>query len=353
VILRRTLLAGGAAALLAVAPALASLPQVDYALSGPLGDGGWYVGPVTVKWTVAGELSSDCNTQTLSADTKGTQIPCSATNAYGTTSALTLPIRIDQTPPTDVTASSARGPDVRSWFTSPVGITWSGTDGTSGIASCTSLSYAGPDATAASPVGTCRDQAGNVSAPVPFSLAYDATPPTLDTVTAVVGPQRADIRWHAGADAVRATVVRQPHTGKVPTTVADVSPAVGVAADTGLAPATRYTWTVTVIDSAGNAASQQVSATTPAATQLLRWPALRGARYYNVQVFLGSHKVLSAWPAHAHYLIAAAWRYRGHRRRLLAGRTYRWYAWPGFGPRSAQRYGRLRAHGTFSVPAGT
>jgi hypothetical protein len=350
-------LAGAAMALMMVAPALADLPVVNYSLTGPSGDNGWYVGPVKVTWSVSSDAdNATCQViTTLRNDTSGTQLPCSATNASGTTNALTVPIRIDQTAPTDVAAATARPPDTRAWFTAPVGITWSGKDAMSGIAACTSLSYAGPDASAAAPAGTCRDHAGNVSAPVAFSLDYDSTPPALDAATATAGPRRADIRWAAGADAVRATVVREPvDAGAPPRTIADGPASTGVAADTDLAPATTYTWTITALDAAGNAASQRVTATTPAAkprTVQLRWRGARSARYYNVQVFRGARKVLSAWPRHARLRLATHWRYLGRKERLAPGVTYRWYVWAGYGPRTAHRYGRLLAHGRFTVPA--
>jgi hypothetical protein len=354
--------------LLVAAPALAALPQLNYALTGPTGDYGWYIGPVTVKWTLVGELSSSgCDTQTLTADSAGTEITCIASNLSGPVTGTTVPIRIDQTAPTGVSATASRPPDVRSWFTAPVAITWSGGDALSGIASCTSLSYAGPDAAAAGPTGSCRDRAGNVSAPVAFSLDYDATPPALNAVTATAGPGRADIRWTAGADAVRATVVREPtRAGAAPKTVADVPAATRGAADTDLAPATTYTWTITVLDAAGNVTSQRATATTPTTAGQaaggtatlstkpraiqLRWQRVRGASYYNVQVFRGGRKVLSAWPPSARYRLGARWRYHGRAERLAAGK-YRWYVWAGFGRRSAHRYGRLLAHGRLTVPA--
>jgi hypothetical protein len=34
---------------------------------------------------------------------------------------------------------------------------------------------------------------------------------------------------------------------------------------------------------------------------------------------------------------------------VLAAGSYHWYVWPGFGRRSAHRYGRLIAHRHFSI----
>jgi hypothetical protein len=355
--MRRLLVAAGAAALLLAAPARADLPIINVHVTGPHGDNGWYVGPVTVKWTLLNEDSSNnCDTKTLTDDTPGVTITCTAWQGLVEVAA-SVPVKIDQTAPGGVTAAAARAPDSRSWFTAPVSITWSGTDVLSGIASCTSLSYAGPDATGAAPTGTCRDRAGNVSAPVPFSLDYDATPPDLGGVSATAGPGRADIHYTVSADTVDVTVVRD---GAPPITIADGPPDTGVVADSGLAPGTTYTWTVTAIDQAGNAATQRATATTPvpaaAATSpapnavRLRWRRARGATYYNFQLFQGKRKVLSAWPTQPRFRIASKWRFRGRTQRLVAGKTYHWYAWAGFGPRSARHYGRMLAHGRFKVP---
>jgi len=345
--MRRVLTATLVAALLTAAPALATLPIIDSTVTGPAGDNGWYVGPVTVKWTLLNETASlGCDTQTLTADTAGTEIMCTAWNGAAQVTA-SVPVRIDQTAPAGVTAAAARAPDAGSWFTAPVAIAWSGKDALSGIASCTTLTYAGPDAAGASPTGTCRDLAGNVSAPLVFALNYDTTPPALDGVAVTAATRRADIHWSAGADAVRVTVVRD---GTAPRTLADGPATSGSAADSELAPASTYTWTVTAFDAAGNATVRSATATTPPAALQpvrLRWRSVRAADYYNVQVFRGKRKVLSAWPEHPRFRLARSWRFHGRTHRLTAGATYRWYAWAGFGARSAHRYGPLLAHGRF------
>ena len=73
---------------------------------------------------------------------------------------------------------------------------------------------------------------------------------------------------------------------------------------------------------------------------VLRWRIVAGARYYNVQLFRGARKVLSAWPVRARLRVHRTWRYGGVRRRLAPG-VYRWYVWPGYGRRAAHRYGAL------------
>ena len=123
---------------------------------------------------------------------------------------------------------------------------------------------------------------------------------------------------------------------------------------------TRYTYTLTAVDQAGNVTQQTVTST-PGARLLaplpgarlssppsLSWTAVSKAAYYNVQLFKGKTKILSAWPTKAGLQLKRTWRFGGHRHRLARG-TYRWYVWPGFGPRKAARYGHVVGSATFSI----
>ena len=65
---------------------------------------------------------------------------------------------------------------------------------------------------------------------------------------------------------------------------------------------------------------------------------MRGATYYNVQLFRNGKKVLTAWPTSTSFRLHDAWKFEGRTQRLTPGR-YRWYVWPGIGLRSD---GRLR-----------
>jgi hypothetical protein len=348
--------------------AAAALPQIDYTLTGLAGDDGWYRGPVTINWTIAGATDINCVTiETLRDDTTGVQRTCTATNADGTIPAQTKVIKIDQAPPV-VVATPQRPPDHGAFYTAPLTIGWSGTDATSGIAVCTATTYAGPDAPATAPTGTCRDRAGNVSAPVALPLAYDATPPALSDVGATVAADRtATVRWTPGPDAQTVTVVRAP--GGAP--LLNAAPASTHAVTDGpLAPGTTDTYTITVADAAGNTTTATTTATAPAAPAptggqstpkpkpkpkpkalpTLRWHARFPAKYYNLQLFRNGHKVLSAWPTKPHYTLKASWRYRGKTYKLASGR-YRWYVWPGYGPRTRHRYGHLLAKGLVTYPA--
>jgi hypothetical protein len=83
---------------------------------------------------------------------------------------------------------------------------------------------------------------------------------------------------------------------------------------------------------------------------LFVWAPVAGASYYNVQVFRGARKVFSAWPTTTRLRMPASWRFGGRRERLTPG-TYRWYVWPGFGPRARARYGAALGTSSFTVVA--
>jgi hypothetical protein len=358
--------------LLAVVSALALTPGVAQAAqpdatatyTGPAGDGGWYVGPVTVHWSVSGDVTSSSGCEAailLSADTTGRTLSCTVSGPDGTVTRTTKVIRIDQTAPAVSAAAAARAPDHDGWYTAPVAVAWSGTDATSGIAACTALTYSGPDAAPASVEGTCRDQAGNTSAPSGLSFEYDATPPTLAGLRATAGDTSASLAWTPSPDVRSVTVTRSPGVGGSPASMV-YQGAGSTFRDGGLRNGVRYAYTVTAVDAAGNATSASTSADPsswlvgpPPGARLstppvLRWHRVARARYYNVQVFLGRHKVLSAWPSRTVLHLRRTWRYRGRRERLAAGH-YRWYVWPGYGPRRDRKYGRLLGRRDFSIVA--
>jgi hypothetical protein len=283
------------AAVLAPAVAAGAVELPLPTLTGTAGDNDWFTSDVTVKWVPSGETStSGCDTQHLTADTAGTVITCTASAGPGDSITRIVTVHIDQTPPAGLAALPARGPDAGSRYTAPLPISWSATDPTSGIAACTALTYAGPDGPAVAPAGTCRDRAGNVTAPLAFTFTYDtAPPPVVPPITAPVAP------------ATPATAAGQP----------------------------------------------PVKAKPKAATKrrALTWRTRAKVKYYNLQLFRNGHKILSAWPTATHYTLKSTWRYHGHAYTLSPGR-YRWYVWPGYGPRSAHRYGRLLAKGVVTVP---
>ncbi|MGH3002035.1 MAG: hypothetical protein ACRDM1_05135 [Gaiellaceae bacterium] len=172
-----------ALALLVVPAAEASGPSITYTVtSGTLGDNGWYRTPVSAQINVQGAIQSDCPA-IFRALTSSDLLSCSATDGNATQT-FQLQFKIDTDAPTVGGSAAARAADSNGWYNHPLTVTFAGADATSGIASCTSATYGGPDSGSASVVGTCRDNAGNVSAPASFAIKYDSTPPSVSAAAA-------------------------------------------------------------------------------------------------------------------------------------------------------------------------
>ena len=122
-----------------------------------------------------------------------------------------------------------------------------------------------------------------------------------------------------------------------------------------------YRYAVLSYDRAGNA-SRGATVVVPAsvllrlprdgavvkAPPLLMWDGVPKASYYNVQLYYGGRKVLSAWPNKTKLRTTRSWTYEARRYGLKSG-LYHWYVWPGFGSRSQAHYGQLLGQGTFAV----
>ncbi len=339
-------------------------PLITFDLTGAQGTNGWYVTPVTVRWQVSDpesgiKSSAGCDAATLTGDTSGTRLTCTATNLLDVISSASLSVKIDRTAPVVSGASADRAPDNAGWYTKPVTFAFAGTDALSGLAGCTRATYPGPDNGTASVPGTCTDGAGNVSAPVAASFKFDAHAPVLSGVSARSGDGEIVVRWQPlpaweWVEVLRSTAElratqRALYAGKG-----------GTFTDRRVQNGVRYRYAVVGRDEAGHATQATVLATpvgplrTPTrgarvrAPVALTWKPVQGARLYNVQLFRGSRKLLSAWPKGPRLKVPSAWRYAGRRRLLLPG-LYRWYVWPAFREAKGIRYGKLIGASTFVI----
>lgn len=344
--------------MLLLAPsAAATPPNVRVTIGGTLGSNSWYRSNVTINWQVEGETSSTgCDTVTLAVDTPGTKVTCSAEN-NGDTTTQSVTIKLDKTAPT-VTTTVERQPDANGWYNRPLTVAFTGTDTTSGIGSCSSARYVGPDNAAAAIAGSCSDNAGNVAAGS-FPFRYDATAPSLSSVTTKLRNRGLDLAWKASSDTQRIEVARAPGIKGAPVSVVYQGAAASFR-DTDLKPGRRYRYRVSGLDAAANRVDHTLVVTatgallSPAPGQRVTkppvfiWTQVKRASYYNLQLIRG-RKVISAWPVRPTFHLPRTWIYRGRRHRLRPG-VYRWYVWPGYGRIRANRYGRLLGSSSFVVP---
>jgi len=105
------------------------------------------------------------------------------TDAQGNSTDASDTIGWDKTAPTSVTTTLDDPADHNGWYNNSVGWTTNGTDATSGIASCDSGTYSGPDGTGLTVSGKCTDDAGNSStSATSAAFDYDDTNPALSPV---------------------------------------------------------------------------------------------------------------------------------------------------------------------------
>jgi hypothetical protein len=184
-----------ALAVVAAPSAGAAGPTISYTITaGTQGNNGWYTSAVTVKIDVEGATDTTCpvvKTFNTSADV----LNCSATDGQASNN-FSLQFKIDTVAPTVTSASVDRPADSNGWYNHPVIITFVGSDATSGIASCTSVTYSGPDSSSATVGGVCKDNAGNTSSAAAFAVKYDSTAPTV-TATPARAPD--DNGWYSHA----------------------------------------------------------------------------------------------------------------------------------------------------------
>jgi len=311
---------------------------------------GWYNHAVTVGWAGSDPASGveSCTDASTYAgpDSAGITLGGACTDKAGNSGSGSVQLSYDATPPA-VSARAERGPDHNGWYNRPVKIDFAGTDALSGVDSCTSMTYSGPFIKSIKPVGGCRDRAGNSGfASVPID--YDADPPKLSRL-AVESREGADVvSWKSSSPDDVATVSRTPRGGR-PAMVFNGSG--GTFVDKGIKPDLEYRYSVQTADQAGNESKRLSGLALPkvvtlqnrgyvprtAGAPVLRLPTVAGARYYHVQLFRQRARIYAAWPLRPQLALSTSWKWAGRKYSLTAGR-YRWFAWAGFGRRSAARY---------------
>jgi hypothetical protein len=320
----------------------------------------WHNTAVTIRWTIVDPNfvpapGSNCDSTTVNTDVAGRNVTCIVQSSPTTQVGRTVTLWVDKTAPVVTGFTPSRPPDYNGWWNHPVSLSFTGTDATSGIGTCDVVDYSGPNADGGPVSGACRDLAGN-SAVGTFPIKYDSTPPALAPAASKAVRGRNIVDWTVGSDAVQTRVLRSPGIGNA--SVSEVYVGRGDAfSDRAVKGGKRYTYSLTAPDAAGNTASTTIRLTawpSPQAspsgngTRRLVWRRVKGASYYNVQLFRAGRKVLSAWPHHSALQVNRRWTFRGRKYSLSPG-TYHWYVWPGYGSRSKHRYGGLITHQHFTV----
>jgi hypothetical protein len=192
-----------------VAAADSTPPVITPTVSGTLGSNGWYTGDVQVSWSVTDAQSSitsstGCDPTTISIDTTGMTLTCSATSAGGT-SQQSVTVKRDATPPAATLEVSAGTSGSNGWYTSDVTVRTTGSDSTSGSVTCTADQQQTAETTGATFNGSCTNDAGLVANATPLTIKVDKTGPTatLGVSAGTAGTNgwyTSDVTVHASGD---------------------------------------------------------------------------------------------------------------------------------------------------------
>ena len=121
---------------------------------------------------------SGCDSTTLSSETAGHTVTCSATNGAGLPNSASVTIKLDKTGPAGVALAAAGTLGLNGWYTNNVTISTTGTDSISSPVVCTGLQSQTTETAGAVFNGSCTNNAGLTTNAAPLTVKLDKTPPT-------------------------------------------------------------------------------------------------------------------------------------------------------------------------------
>ena len=184
-------------------------PTITPQVNGTQGANGWFTSDVTVTWDVQSDpragtpTTVGCGPTTITTDTFGTPVICTATNPTGESSTSSIFIRRDATPPT-FTATRLTPAPASGWTNQDVIVHFQATDSLSGIGGNATadvrLTREGANQTA---MYWFYDRAGNVVQATLGGINIDKTPPHIGfrfanlPPTATAADNEAEkAKWH-------------------------------------------------------------------------------------------------------------------------------------------------------------
>jgi len=314
-----------------------------------------------------------------------TTVTCSATDSHGNTATASFTIDVvDTTPPHLIVPANAT-----IYASSSLGSSLADSDVGTWLASASATDLVDPHPTLTNnapsefPMGTttvtfvATDASGNTVSgtatltviPRPSGKAPtlppppDRTPPAnVSSLVATAGDGLVTLTWKppTTADFASVVITRSLSTGANASVV--YRGAATTFVDHGLKDGTEYRYLVVSVDSAGNSSAGVAVVAMPKLSALrspkdgarlhappgLVWMAVPSAGYYNVQLFRGKTKILSAWPVKTKLALQARWTF-GHVKYRLTPGVYHWFVWPGFGPRDKASYGAMLGSSSFVI----
>lgn len=173
------------ASLMSAPPPMDSTPPtITPVVTGTLGTNGWYISDVTISWNVTDDEStptpSGCGTQVVTSDTAGATFTCVASSAGGSATQ-SVTVKRDATAPS-ISGSRAPAANAFGWNNGDVAVTFTCSDGGSGISSCVGGTTLSGEGAGQSATGTSTDLAGNMASATVGGINIDKTAPVV-TIT--------------------------------------------------------------------------------------------------------------------------------------------------------------------------
>jgi hypothetical protein len=161
-------------------------PVISPNVSGTLGSNDWYLSNITVSWTVTDNESpvsnrSGCDTQTVSSDTSGVTLICTAASGGGTDTQ-SVTVKRDATRP-DINFVSRTAANGDGWNNTDVTVNWNCSDAASGAIYPSVSQTVSAEVQNQSSTGTCTDDAGNTASDTQTGISIDTTAPVISLVS--------------------------------------------------------------------------------------------------------------------------------------------------------------------------
>jgi hypothetical protein len=162
-------------------------PVVIPTVTGTLGANGWYTSPVKVTWQEADQYSTitsqACPPTTISADTAGQTVSCTATDGAGLKTTQTVTIKKDASLPS-ITPVVTGTQGANGWYTSNVTVAWKETGGVSGITSAQCAQSSVNTDTAGTTFSCLAASGAGLQTTKSVTIKRDATPPVISGLPA-------------------------------------------------------------------------------------------------------------------------------------------------------------------------
>lgn len=160
-------------------------PLLELVATGPMGDNGWFVGDVDIRWLYDSpqsgiDATSGCEDRVVIEDTTHLVLQCTVGTRGGAARSDSRTLKRDATPPRIRTSLRSAIPEAGGWYRTPVEAVYICEDAASGIAlPCPVPDTRSADGTHVFPIRSTRDNAGNIGTSPGISVRIDMTRPQL------------------------------------------------------------------------------------------------------------------------------------------------------------------------------